>query len=70
LAVERLDTMEDVFRKSFKVRFKNSLGTARFSYRVRDCSFPVAGEYRVTLLASGQLLAQRKMVVATKGKKP
>jgi hypothetical protein len=34
--------------------------------RIRDCSFPVAGHYQVTLLAGNELVAQRKLVILEK----
>src|SRR6266542_1706349 len=60
VAVERLDTLEDVYRKSFRARFTEPLRASRFNYRVRDCRFPVPGDYQVTLLADGEFLAQRR----------
>lgn len=66
VVIERLDTLDDVYRKSIRVRFPRSLATLRFIHRVRDCVFPISGEYQVKLLADGEFLAQRKIAVLPK----
>ena len=61
VAVERLDTMEDVYRKSVRRRFSDPLRAVSCIFRVRLCSFPGPGPYQVTLLAGGEFLAQRRI---------
>jgi hypothetical protein len=63
LVVERLDTMGEVYRRSLKTSFPDSLRVGRFCLHVRDCIFPVAGKYQITLLADGEFLAQRRITI-------
>jgi hypothetical protein len=64
--VERLDTLDLVYRKSATARFTNPLQTIRCCIRLRSCSFPVPGQYQVTLLANGEFVAQRKIEILGK----
>lgn len=66
VVIERLDTLEEIHRISLMGRFNNPLQTLRCTVRVRECSFPVAGHYQVSLLADGEVLAQRKLVLLSK----
>jgi hypothetical protein len=63
IVIERLDTFEEVQRVSFSGRFTSPLQTMRRTVRIRSCSFPVAGQYQVSLLAENELLAQRKLIL-------
>ncbi len=63
LVVERLDTLEEIHRIALPAEFSNPLQTVRCTVRVRDCAFPVAGQYQVSLLADSEVLAQRKLVL-------
>jgi hypothetical protein len=47
LVVQRLDTLEEIYRDIGELNFRNSLNAARFMARVRDCDFPVPGYYEV-----------------------
>lgn len=67
IVVQRLDTLEAVYRDQAMLVFRNPLHTARFIARVRDCTFPVDGYYEVTLLVDRELVAHRKFRVQTKG---
>jgi hypothetical protein len=64
LAIERLDTLEEVFRQTMEVNFPNPLIEVRFLFRVTQCVFPVAGPYQAILRAKGETLAQHRFVVA------
>jgi hypothetical protein len=66
VVVDRLDTAEEVYRRAFNAQFPAALATMQFIFHVRDCSFPVAGGYQVTLLADGQFVAQRKLKIRKK----
>ncbi|HVS39112.1 MAG TPA: hypothetical protein VMS17_26370 [Gemmataceae bacterium] len=61
--VNRLDTLEAVFRQTQIVRFPDKLREVRFIFRVSRCSFPVAGAYEATLAADGEPLASHKFHV-------
>lgn len=67
VGIERLDTMADIYRRAAKAQFKESLDSVRFIHRVRNCSFPISGDYQVTLLADGIFVAQRKIRILPKG---
>lgn len=70
LAIQRLDTLEDVYRRRLAVRFVNPLLEARCVFRIRDCSFPIPGGYLVSLFADGELIAQKGFLVTQIGAGP
>jgi hypothetical protein len=61
LVVQRLDTAEDVFHESRTLPFADRLQEVRFLFRVRNCSFPVAGRYDLILFANGSELARHRI---------
>jgi hypothetical protein len=61
--IERLDTLEEIYRESRRVEFTNRLQEVRYVFRVTDCSFPVAGAYEISLTADGESLAAHKFRV-------
>jgi len=69
LLVERLDNMEETFRVNRKLDFPDRLRDMRFAARVRGCHLPVGGQYLVTLIIDGELVASRKFHVRKKGEK-
>jgi len=66
LVVERLDTLEEIHRVSLTGHFANPLQTVRCTLRIRNCAFPLAGHYQVSLLADSEVLAQRRLVLLPK----
>jgi hypothetical protein len=66
LKIERLDTLEVIYRHSLTHRFTDPLQEVRYLFRIRDCSFPAPGAYQATLLAGGELVAQRKLSIVLK----
>lgn len=65
--VERLDSLEEVFRLTRKLRFANPLNEMRCVVRINDCDVPVSGPYQVSLSIEGELIAHRKFAVKKKG---
>lgn len=63
ILINRLDTLEEVYRGAKTLTFKNRLHDARFQARIRSCMFPVAGYYEIILLIYGELIAHRKFRV-------
>jgi len=61
--IQRLDTLEIIYRRSQIVRFPDPLQEIRCMIRIRNCSFPVAGHYQAVLLIDRELVAQRKFAV-------
>ena len=70
IALQRLDTLDEVYRRRLAYRFTNPLQEVRFLLRIRDCSFPVLGHYLVTLLADNELVAQRRLRILPKEHSP
>jgi hypothetical protein len=70
IVVERLDTLEDVYRHTRKFVFRDRMRDSRCVARIRSCMFPVAGYYQVSLIIDGELTAQRKFRLQKKGGKP
>ena len=68
VVIQRLDTYDEVYRIRSRYRFANPLEELRCVVRIRDCSFPVAGHYQVTLLAENEMIAQRKIHIIHKAK--
>jgi hypothetical protein len=63
VAINRLDNLDEVYRKTITARFPDRLKTYQFKLRVADCSFPIAGSYEVNLVAGGEVIAQRKLSI-------
>jgi hypothetical protein len=63
MKIQRLDTLEVIARSQGSVQFPDPLREVRFHLRFRDCSFPVAGIYDVVLLAEGEPIASRRIVI-------
>ncbi len=70
IIVERLDTLDEVYRYGQKFHFINRLQESRCVAKIRGCKFPVAGHYQVSLLIDGEFIAHRRFRVHTKGAKP
>jgi hypothetical protein len=63
LLVQRLDTLEPVFRVERKLAFPDPLQELRCLVRIRDCAFPVPGYYEVALSVDGEMIAHRRFAV-------
>jgi len=70
LVIEQADDFEEVFRIPLSLRLDSPLREARCRFRVRNCRFPVAGAYQVTLLADGEPIAQRRLTIFTRESEP
>jgi hypothetical protein len=66
VSISRLDTLDEIFRRSVSVKFANPLQEVRCVVRIRGCSFPVAGHYEIMLLADNEMVAQRKILITAK----
>jgi hypothetical protein len=64
--ISRLDTLDEIFRRSVSFKFTNPLSEVRCIVRIRDCSFPVSGHYQIMLLADNEMVSQRKLLVTAK----
>ena len=61
--VRKLDSKDEVFRLERIMQFDDLLTDMRFTARIRDCPFPVAGYYEVVLNVDGEFVAHRKFRV-------
>jgi hypothetical protein len=66
IIVERLDTLDEVFRLNETVKFTNPLQEMRCMLRLRQCTFRVPGPYQVSLIVDRNVVALRKFVVLRK----
>ena len=66
IVINRLDTLDLVYRATFSVRFTSPLQAVRCTLRVLNCRFPIAGHYEVLLMAGGEMIARVKLVVQKK----
>jgi hypothetical protein len=69
VSIRRLDTLDEIYWQPISFRFTSPLQEVQLLLRVRDCSFPVAGVYQVTLLGEGEPLAQRRIHISQKEKR-
>jgi hypothetical protein len=60
VAIQRLDNLEEVYRRGAPFHFADPLQEVRCLFRVRDCSFPIPGYYEARLFADNESIAQRK----------
>jgi len=60
VAIQRLDNLEEVYRRGAPFHFTDPLQEVRCLFRIRDCSFPVPGSYEADLFADKESIAQRK----------
>jgi hypothetical protein len=67
LAIERLDTYEEIYRIEKTLVFPDRLLDTRFLARIRGCTLPVEGHYEVSLNIGGEWIAHRKFRVQKKG---
>jgi hypothetical protein len=58
-----LDTYEEVLRRGQRLRFSDRLQEIRFVFRITQFAFPAAGQYQVSLLAEGELIAQNRIQI-------
>ncbi len=63
LSVAPLDTLVPMATHSRKVKFTNPLQELRLLASTKSFSFPKPGRYQVSLLADGEVLAQRVLVL-------
>jgi len=68
ILIHRLDNYEEVYRFAKTVRFSNPLQALRCVLRTRSCSFPVAGQYQVSLLVGNDPIAQCKILITEQTK--
>lgn len=66
LVIQRLDTLDEIYRRSAQVKFAGPLQEYWFRPLVQHCSFPVAGHYQACLFANHELIAQRAFAVLAK----
>jgi hypothetical protein len=63
LVLHRHDTYEEVLRRGQRLRFSDRLQEIRFVFRITQFAFPAAGQYQVSLLAEGELIAQNRIQI-------
>ena len=68
VVIHRLDSYEDIYRRSHKYLFASPLDQVRCAIRINDCPFPVEGQYEIALCANNEIIAQRKITIAKEKK--
>ena len=63
LTVTRLETDQEVFAIHRRLSFSDRLTAVRVRFRLRNCVFPDAGAYVMTLLMDGEWVTQRRFEV-------
>jgi len=64
--IQRLDTFDEILRRSLACQFTDPLQEVRCLFRIRDCSFPVSGYYSVSFYVDSELIAQRRILIFQK----
>jgi hypothetical protein len=67
VVVERMDSLEEVFRLDRHVQFANPLDEMCFIIPIRDCDLPIPGAYQVSLSIDRELIAHCKFIAAEQG---
>jgi hypothetical protein len=67
LMVSRLQDNQVIYSREFRVEFVDRVAEARFSLRLKNMVFPVAGQYVVELLADREWVAQTVINVGSEG---
>jgi hypothetical protein len=70
VTIQRLDTLNEIHAVSRPLRLGSQLEVVRCHVRIQDCSFPVPGDYQVTLSVDNESIAQQKLRVLLKGGSP
>ena len=70
VVIQRLDTLDEIYKYSRVLQFTSPLQEARCTLRVQGLSFPVPGSYEVTLFAGGDPIASRKVRIFSEGASP
>ncbi len=65
LVVSRLDTLDEVAQRRWRMRFADPLRIIRVIVRMRNVSFPVPGQYQLALFADEEWLAQTVLQVGS-----
>jgi len=63
LVVSRLDTLEEIAERDWRMRFTDPLRIVRLILRFSELSFPMAGGYQFSLSADGEWVAQTVLQV-------
>jgi hypothetical protein len=58
LRITRLDTMEEVYKRSWQAEFANPLQKLYLRVRISTCSFPVPTRYVIALYADEESIAE------------
>jgi hypothetical protein len=67
LVLTQLETGEDTYTMQRQLRFPGRLTEVQVVFHIRDCSFPVPGQYDATLFVDGEPVARRKFTVQQRG---
>lgn len=68
--IHRLEDMDLLHQAHTSVSFASPLDTMRCILKFKKFVFPSPGEYQVSLLASGTILAQRRITLVVEESKP
>jgi hypothetical protein len=63
LSISRLETDEELYTNQQPVHFPDRFQEVRVRFRVHEFSFPAPGAYLFSLLADGEMVAQRRVTV-------
>ena len=63
LVILRPDTLEEIYRREGTAAFSHPLIERRCRVTVADCTFPVAGDYHLSLLADGEPVASCRLTL-------
>jgi hypothetical protein len=70
LVVQRLDTLDITYHRTFTLDFADPLRELSGIFRVRAHAIPVYGYYEALLIVDGEAIAQKKFSILPKGPQP
>jgi hypothetical protein len=62
----RLDTWDEIYVRSVSANFADQLQEIRCVFRIRDCTFPVPGNYEAALFGNKEMIAHRRFRIGHK----
>jgi hypothetical protein len=65
LQIIQLDTLDEIYVRTWQSTFTNPLRKFRMPIRIESCSFPAPGRYEISLVADDEVVAQTVLTVAS-----
>jgi hypothetical protein len=68
IVISGLDSLEQIYREERRIELTNPLQEIGSRFLIRDCVFPAAGYYEVSLVANREFIAHRRIRLVERSK--